>query len=122
MVPGSESQAVRALCIYVMHMPSFIRRMQGYARKTGTQFVEKAEVSGVIFVKGQLVGVSGKIGKEPFEPTRQADRGCFRVGCRVRTRLPEDFGVEKDPVPPEDCLFVCLLELPQQNPRGISEQ
>lgn len=106
---------------YVMHMPSFIRRMQGYARKTGAQFVEKAEVSGVIMVKGQLVGVSGKIGKEPFEARGKLIVDASGLAAAVRTRLPEDFGVEKDPVPPEDCLFVCLElrdKIPEEFPTG----
>lgn len=103
---------------YVMHMPSFIRRMQGYAKKSGAVFVEKTEVAGVIITNGQLVGVSGKIGKEPFDAHAKLIVDASGLAAAVRTRLPKNFAVEKDPVPPEDCLFVCL-ELRDKIPEGF---
>jgi len=103
---------------YVMHMPSFIQRMQGYARKANARLLEKAKVTGLIIENGKLVGVKGKQGADPFEARAKLVVDASGLAAAVRTRLPADFGIENDPVPPKDCLFVCL-ELRDRIPAGF---
>jgi flavin-dependent dehydrogenase len=103
---------------YVMHMPSFIQRMQGYAKKAGARLVERARVTGVIIEKGRLAGVRGRQGADSFEARGKLVVDASGLSGAVRTRLPDDFGVENRPVPPGDCLFVCL-ELRDGFPAGF---
>ena len=103
---------------YVMHMPSFIQRMQGYARKAGARLLEKAKVTGLIIEDGKLVGVKGKQGTDGFEARAKLIVDASGLAAVVRTHLPAGFGVENDAVPPKDCLFVCL-ELRDKIPAGF---
>jgi digeranylgeranylglycerophospholipid reductase len=103
---------------YVMHMPSFIQRMQGYARKFGAKLVERTKVTGLIIEDGTLVGVKGKQGADSFEARAKLVVDASGLAAAVRTRLPVNFGVENDAVPPKDCLFVCL-ELRDKIPAGF---
>ena len=113
-------QSVR-YTIYVMLMPAFIQRMQAYAREAGARILENAEVQGVILENGRLVGVTGKQGTADFEARSRLVVDASGLAAAVRTRLPAGFGVENEPVPPEDCFFVCLEfrgEIPAGNPTG----
>lgn len=103
---------------YVMHMPSFMRRIQGYAKKAGAQLVENAVVNKVKIEKGSVVGVSGKLNGADFEARGKLIVDASGLAGAVRTRLPADFGIENKPVPPEKCLFVCL-ELRDEIPAGF---
>ncbi len=103
---------------YVMNMPAFIQRMQGYAREAGAVFMERASVEDVIIEDGALVGVSGIHDGEPFEARARLVVDASGLAGAVRTRLPGDFGVETAPVPPEKCLYVCL-ELRNEIPEGF---
>ena len=94
--------------VYVMHMPAFIQRMHSYARKSGTEILECAEVEGVIIEDGKLVGVSGKQGEMAFEARANLVVDASGLTAAVRTRLPLDFGVENERVSANDCFFVCL--------------
>ncbi|MCB2214371.1 FAD-binding protein [bacterium] len=103
---------------YVMHMPVFMQRMQGYARAAGVVLMEEARVTDVLFEDGALVGVRGDQAGEPFEARAMLVVDASGLAGAVRTRLPEDFGVENAPVPAEKCLYVCL-ELRNQIPEGF---
>ena len=107
--------------IYVMYMPAFIQRLHMYAREAGCEILEKAEVQDLIIEEGQLVGVTGKLDGEPFEAHSRLVVDATGLAAAVRTRLPTGFGVENQPVPPDDCFFVCLEfrdDIPQGYPTG----
>lgn len=103
---------------FVMHMPSFIQCMQGYARKSGAKLLEKTKVTSLIIEEDRLVGVKGKQDADTFEARAKLVVDASGLAAAVRTRLPASFGVETDPVPPKDCLFVCL-ELRDKIPAGF---
>jgi digeranylgeranylglycerophospholipid reductase len=103
---------------YVMNMPAFIQRMQGYARDAGAQIIERAEVTDVLIEDGALVGVTGTCDGEPFEARARLVVDASGVAGAVRTRLPDNLGVENDPIPAEKCLYVCL-ELRSEIPEGF---
>lgn len=102
---------------YVMNMPLFMQRMQGYARSAGAALLDHAHVESLVIEAGQLVGVRGVLSGEPFEAHAPLVVDASGLAGAVRTRLPDDFGVENKPVPPEKCLYVCL-ELRSQIPPG----
>lgn len=103
---------------YVMRMPAFMQRMQTCAKKSGARLIDNAIVEKLIIEKGQLVGVSGKLDASTFEARARLVVDASGLAGAVRTRLPDDFGVENKPVLPEKCLFVCL-ELRDQIPTGL---
>ena len=103
---------------YVMNMPAFMQRIQGYAKDAGVKFIEKADVKDVLIENGTLVGVSGTNGGESFEARGKLVVDTSGLAGAVRTKLPDDFGVENKPVPPEKCLYVCL-ELRDDIPQGF---
>lgn len=103
---------------YVMNMPAFMQRMQGYASGAGVVFLEKASVDNVLIDQGALVGVSGTHEGKPFEARGRLVVDTSGLAGAVRTKLPDDFGVENQPVPPEKCLYVCL-ELRSEIPEGF---
>lgn len=103
---------------YVMHMPSFMQRIQSYARKAGARLVENASVNKLLMDKGTVVGVSGKLNGADFEARGKLIVDASGLAGAVRTKLPDDFGIENKPVPPEKCLYVCL-ELRDEIPAGF---
>ena len=103
---------------YVMNMPAFMQRIQGYAKDAGVKFIEKADMKDVLIENGALVGVSGTNSGEAFEARGRLVVDTSGLAGAVRTKLPDDFGVENKPVPPEKCLYVCL-ELRDDIPQGF---
>jgi len=103
---------------YVMNMPAFMQRMQDYAREAGAVFMEGTEVEDVILDQGKIVGVRGMRGEEAFEACGRLVVDTSGLAGAVRTKLPDDFGIENQPVPPEKRMFVCL-ELRTGIPEGF---
>lgn len=106
---------------YVMHMPSFIRRLQGYAAQAGATILGRTRVDGLLHQDGRLVGVTGSRGDGKFEARARIVVDASGLAAAVRTRMPADSGVETWKVPPEKCLFVCLElrdDIPEGFPRG----
>jgi digeranylgeranylglycerophospholipid reductase len=103
---------------YVMDMPAFIQRMQGYARDAGATIIEHARVESLIMEAGRLVGVSGTRDGEAFTARGKIVIDASGLEAAVRTRLHSGYGVENWHVPPEKCLFVCL-ELRDGIPAGF---
>lgn len=102
---------------YVMHMPLFMQRLHAYAQKAGAVFIENAAINELIIEGGSLVGLRGSKDGEPFEARAKLIVDASGLAGAVRTRLPQSFGVENDPVSPEKCLYVCL-ELRSDIPTG----
>ncbi len=103
---------------YVMNMPAYIQRLHGYARQAGVEIVEQARVTGLLMEGGHLVGVSGETETGAFEARGRLIVDASGIQAAVRTRLPDDFGVETDPTTPERSFFVCL-ELREEIPDGF---
>ncbi len=93
---------------YVMHKPSFQRRMQRYAREAGSEILERVEVVEPLIEDGRVCGVRAERDGEPLEVRGQIVVDASGINGAVRTRLPDDFGVENDPIRDQDTLFVCL--------------
>jgi len=72
----------------------------------------------VLIEKDKLVGVGGKLGNSTFEARGKLIVDASGLADAVRTKLPDAFGIENKPVPPEKCLYVCL-ELRDQIPAGF---
>lgn len=102
---------------YVVNMPALYQRLHGYARQSGVEIIEYARVDGVIIENGYLTGVSGEIKNEPFTAHGRLVVEASGMTGAVRTRLPDDFGVENAPIDPAK-VYCCCLELRTDLPEG----
>lgn len=93
---------------YIMHKPAFQQRMHRYVRESGGVIYDQAEVHELIFESGRLAGVRGTMGEEEFEARGQIIVDASGIKGAVRTRLPEHFGVENEPIGDGDTFFTCL--------------
>ena len=108
---------------YVMHKPSFQRRMQQYVRETGGEILERVEVIEPIIENGSVVGVRALRDGEPLEVRGKIVADASGINSVVRTRLPDEMGVENDPIRDDDTLFVCLEfrdDLGEGHPTGLN--
>jgi flavin-dependent dehydrogenase len=93
---------------YVMHLPSFLHRLQSYARAAGVEFCAEAAVDDVLREGPRVIGVRGHQRGKRFESRAQLIVDASGLAAAVRSHLPEGCGVESARVPPQDCFFVCL--------------
>ena len=106
---------------YVMHMPLFIQRLHTYGQEAGVTYLENADVQELLVEGDQLVGVCGQHANEYFTARAPLVVDASGLAAAIRTRLPDAFGIENHPVPPEKCLYVCLelrSEIPEGYPTG----
>jgi len=101
------SEEVR-YAFYVMHKPAFERRFHRYVREAGGEILERVEVGEPIIEDGAVAGVRATQDGEPLEVRGRIVVDASGINSVVRTRLPDDFGMENDPIRDEDTLFVCL--------------
>ena len=104
--------------VYVVNMPAYLQRLHGYIRAAGGKILENARVEAVLLEGGFVKGVRGTLNGEPFEARADITTDASGMAGAVRTRLPDDFGVENTPVPPEQTFF-CALELRDDLPPGL---
>lgn len=102
---------------YVLNMPAYMQRLHRYIREAGGKVTGEAPVGGIIFEEGYVKGVTGEIGGEPFEARAKIVIDASGMKSAVRTRLPDDFGVENVPVPVHQT-FYSALELREDLPPG----
>jgi digeranylgeranylglycerophospholipid reductase len=106
--PDLEVQNEVSYAFYVMHKPSFHRRMHTYVRESGCEFLEQVEVREPIVEDGSVVGVRAQREGQPLEVRGKIVVDASGIEGVVRTRLPELLGVETDSITPDDTLYVCL--------------
>lgn len=102
---------------YVVNMPALYQRLHGYARLSGVEIIENARVESLVLETGALRGVSGEVKGEPFTARARLVVDASGMAGAVRTRLPDDFGVENKPIDPSK-VFCCCLELRTDLPKG----
>ena len=108
---------------YVMHKPSFCQRMHRLARTAGAQILEGVEMSAPIVEDGFVVGVRASRDGQPLEVRGRIVVDASGIDGVVRTRLPEELGVETDGITADDTLYVCLEfrdELGDGVPSGLN--
>jgi flavin-dependent dehydrogenase len=103
---------------YVLSLPLYLQRLYGYIRQSGGKLADRAQVDSLIIQEGVLKGVRGQYNGEPFEAYAKITVDASGIVGAVRTRLLDGFGVENDPVPPEQT-FYCALELRDEIPEGF---
>jgi digeranylgeranylglycerophospholipid reductase len=104
--------------VYVVNLLAYLQRLHGYLRKAGGKLEENARVEAVLVEDGFLKGVRGTRNGEPFEARARITVDASGIRGAVRTQLPDGFGVENTPVPPEQTFF-CALELRDELPPGL---
>ena len=102
---------------YVLNMPAFLHRLHGYAAQSGVEIIENANVTDVIIENGTLCGVSGEIKGKTFEARAKLIVDASGMTGAIRTRLPDDFGIENKPINPAQ-IYCCCLELRTDLPEG----
>ena len=121
--PDLEVQNEVDYAFYVMHKPSFHRRMHGLVRGLGGEILEQVEVTGPIVEDGFVVGVHAVQHGQPLEIRGRIVVDASGIEGVVRTKLPQALGMETDVITPEDTLFVCLEfreELGEGMPAGLN--
>jgi flavin-dependent dehydrogenase len=125
LVPASKVWSVDGADHFEVHypvcvasLPAYLQRLHGYAKKAGAKLVEFARVEDVLIEDGILKGVRGTLKGEPFEAFARVTVDASGIVGAVRRHLPQGFGVENTPVPPEQTFF-CYLELRDELPPGL---
>lgn len=95
---------------YVMRLPLFIERLNGYAIKAGADFsFETTFISPQFNEKGKISGIKAKNkADEEINITAKIVVDCSGIESVVRTSLPSNYGVEVDKIDPKDALYVIL--------------
>jgi electron-transferring-flavoprotein dehydrogenase len=106
--PDLEVQNKVPYAFYVMHKPSFQQRLHSYVAEAGGEIIEGVEVTEPIVEDGRLTGVRAQRHGRPVEVRGSIVVDASGIDAAVRTRLPNGFGVETDPISDDDTLFVCL--------------
>jgi digeranylgeranylglycerophospholipid reductase len=104
---GNSAKKVR-YAFYVMELPLFISRMQGYAERAGATILFEAGVEGPIVEGGSVAGVRVKKGGVKSEVRARIVIDASGADASVRAGLPADLGMETDPIQPRDFLYVIL--------------
>jgi digeranylgeranylglycerophospholipid reductase len=125
LVPTSKVWSVDGKDFFTVHypvvvvtMPAYLQRLHGYLRKAGGQIEDHTRVEGVIIENGFLKGVYGTCKGEAFKAYAKITVDASGMASAVRRHLPDSFGVENTPVPPEQT-FYCALELRDELPAGL---
>lgn len=121
--PDLEVQNKVDYAFYVMHKPSFHRRMHRLVRDTGGEILERVEVLGPIVEDGYVVGVQARRDGQPLEVRGSVVVDAAGIDGVLRTRLPKEVGVETDAITPQDTLYVCLEfrdEVGEGMPTGLN--
>ena len=119
---GDEAKVVR-YAFYVMEMPLFIKRLQGYAVEAGAQILFETEFAGLLLEKERPAGIKARAAGEELTIKAPLVIDASGVDSVVRVRLPARLGVEIDPIEPQDFLYVILQywdELAEDFPRGLN--
>ena len=106
--PDLEVQNPVDYAFYVMHKPSFCRRMHRYARDAGAEILDGVEVLAPIVEDGFVVGVQASKGGQPLEMRGSIVVDASGIDGTLRTRLPEVLGVETGAITTDETLYVCL--------------
>ena len=104
---GDEAKVVR-YAFYVMGMPLFIKRLQGYAVEAGAQILFETEFAGLLLEEGRPAGINARTAGEELTIKAPLVIDASGVDSVVRVSLPARLGVEIDPIDPQDFLYVIL--------------
>ncbi|HSR33328.1 MAG TPA: NAD(P)/FAD-dependent oxidoreductase [Anaerolineae bacterium] len=106
--PDLQVQNQVRYAFYVMDKPCFQQRMCRYVNEAGGKVVEQVEVLEPIIEDGYLTGVWAEQDGQRLEARGRIVVDASGIDGVLRTRLPDSFGIENEPISKEDTLFVCL--------------
>jgi digeranylgeranylglycerophospholipid reductase len=108
---------------YVMHKPSFNQRMHRLVRDAGGEILGQVEVVEPILDGGAVVGVRATREGQPLEARGSIVVDASGIDGVLRTRLPDEIGVETGAITADDTLYVCLEfrdDLDEGVPAGLN--
>lgn len=104
---GNDAKRVR-YAFYVMELPLFIERLQGYAVKAGADILFETRLAAPIVTDGAVRGIRVRRGGRNIDIDARIVIDASGAGSAVRTALPAGIGIETDPIVPSDYLYVIL--------------
>lgn len=107
----------------VMDMPRFIMRLQGYAQQAGAEILFETALSELILEDGRVAGIRVTNAGGVSEIRGRLVVDASGVDSAVRTRLPQDLGIETEPIAARDFLYVILQywdDVDSRIPRGLN--
>ncbi len=108
---------------YVMDKPAFHQRLHRTVREAGGEILEEIEVRAPIVEGGFVTGVRAQKGESALEVRGKMVIDASGIDGVLRTQLPEELGVETDPISEDDALYVCLEfrdEVGEGMPTGLN--
>ncbi len=121
--PDGENYKLVDYAFYVMRLPLFISRLNGYAMDAGAEIVEKTRYESPIIREGSLVGIRARQRGKSIEVRAPLTVDASGIRSVVRTSLPVGMGIETDPIEPQDTLHVILEywdEIEEPRPWGLN--
>ncbi|TAL35406.1 MAG: NAD(P)/FAD-dependent oxidoreductase [Spirochaetes bacterium] len=106
--PDGDATKKVSYAFYVMELPLFIERMQGYAEKAGARILFETDYKGPLTSGTRLAGIRVKKGTSTFDIAAKIVIDASGVDASVRTSLPADRGLEIDKIKPSEFLYVIL--------------
>ena len=92
-----------------MHKHDYIVYMNDWAIEAGAEIIYKASFSGLLFdEKGRINGVEYEKDGEKVAVNCRLVCDCSGIPAVVRTNLPDNYGVEKFELTPDDMFYVIL--------------
>jgi digeranylgeranylglycerophospholipid reductase len=108
---------------YVMDKPAFHQRLHRAVREAGGEILEETKVQAPIVEGGFVTGVRAQKGGRALEVMGTVVVDASGIDGVLRTQLPEELGVEIDPISEDDALYVCLEfrdEVGEGMPTGLN--
>ncbi|MHA1448938.1 MAG: NAD(P)/FAD-dependent oxidoreductase [Candidatus Hodarchaeales archaeon] len=106
--PDGDSAEYVDYAFHVMRLPLFIQRLQKYAVDAGAVIHDKTVFTKPFFEKDKLTGVIANRNGEEIVYRASVVVDCSGTASAVRVSLPVGYGIEIDPINPEDMLYVIL--------------
>ena len=104
---GNAAKRVR-YAFYVMELPLFIERLQGYAIDAGAEILFETRLAAPIIADNRVRGVRVRRGGRNVDIAARIVIDASGADSAVRTALPDGLGLETDPIRPSDYLYVIL--------------
>ena len=91
-----------------LHMHEYVLLMNKNAVSAGADIEYGASFCDFIYKDGKIVGVKYSVGEEGKEAYCKVVVDCSGIPSVARKKLPDDFGMEKFDITPEDMFYVIL--------------
>jgi flavin-dependent dehydrogenase len=106
-----------------MDKPAFHQRLHRYVSEAEGEILEETEVLAPVVEDGYVTGVQAQRSAESLEVRGKLVIDASGIDGVVRTKLPDELGMETDTITEDDALYVCLEfrdEVGEGMPTGLN--